>query len=204
MQPMRMPAGRLQQQLAFLVEIDRLKEVLRRTALSSRSRTENSAEHSWHVAMMAVVLAEHAPDGTDVSHAIRMLLVHDIVEVDAGDTFCYDAAAHHDKSAREQAAADRVFGLLPPDLHSTLRALWDEFEAGRTPEARFANALDRFAGLLQNWSGGDGGTWRANAVTRTAVTRRMEPIRDGAAALWPLVTEVIDAATAAGFIAADQ
>ena len=198
-----MSSGRLQQQLAFLVEIDRLKEVLRRTSLTSRSRLENSAEHSWHVAIMALVLAEHAPDGTDVPRAIQMLLVHDVVEVDAGDTFCYDPAAHHDKSAREKSAANRLFGLLPPDLERTVRALWEEFETGVTPEARFANALDRLAGLLQNWSGGDGGSWRANGVTRSAVLDRMEPIREGAATLWPLITEVIDAATAAGFIVAD-
>jgi putative hydrolase of HD superfamily len=192
---------RLEQQIAFLAEIDRLKAVSRRTALIDRSRLENSAEHSWHLATMALVLAEHAPAGTDVPRAIAMLLVHDLVEIDAGDTFAYDVGAHRDKAAREAAAADRIFGLLPADLDAEVRALWDEFETGRSREAMFANALDRFSGLLQNWAGGDGGSWRRHAVTREAVLRRMEPIRDGAPALWPFVTHVVDAATAAGFIA---
>ncbi|MGQ0735855.1 MAG: HD domain-containing protein [Acidobacteriota bacterium] len=196
--------NRLVQQIAFLREIDRLKSVWRRTALIDRSRLENSAEHSWHLATMAHVLAEHAPPGTDVPHTVRMLLVHDLVEIDAGDTFAYDQPAHHDKAAREAAAADRLFALLPPDLETELRALWDEFEAGATRESQFANALDRFSGLLQNWGGGDGGTWRSHAVTREAVLRRMEPIREGAPALWPFVAEVVDAATAAGFIAAGR
>ena len=195
-------ANRLEQQITFLKEIDRLKSVLRRTALIDRSRVENSAEHSWHLAMMALVLAEHAPHGTDTLRAVRMLLVHDLVEIDAGDTFAYDLAAHHDKATREAAAADRLFALLPPDLETELRALWDEFEAASTNEAKFAGALDRFAGLLQNWGGGDGGTWRHHAVTREAVLRRMEPIREGMPALWAFVAEVVDDATAKGFIAA--
>ncbi len=196
-----MSPTRLEQQIAFLKEIDRLKAVLRRTALVDRSRRENSAEHSWHLAMMALVFAEHAPAGTDIMQAIRMLLVHDLVEIDAGDTFAYDPAAYGDKSAREAAAADRLFALLPPDLETELRALWEEFEAGVSPEAKFANALDRFSGLLQNWGGGDGGTWRSHAVTRDAVLRRMAPILEGAPALWPFITEVVESATANGFLA---
>lgn len=196
-----MPATRLDHQIAFLREIDRLKAVMRRTALIDRSRLENSAEHSWHLAMMALVLAEHAPAGASVTHAVRMLLVHDLVEIDAGDTFAFDVAAHGDKAAREMAAADRLFALLPPDLEAEMRALWDEFEAGATPDARFATALDRFSGLLQNWGGSDGGTWRKHHVTRDAVLRRMAPIQDGVPALWPFVLEVIESATAAGFIA---
>jgi putative hydrolase of HD superfamily len=198
-----MPPTRLDQQIAFLSEIDRLKSIYRRTALIDRSRLENSAEHSWHLAMMAVVLGEHAPDGTDTRHAIRLLLVHDLVEIDAGDTFAFDVSAQHGKAAREAAAADRLFALLPPDLETELRALWDEFEAGETPESRFANALDRFSGLLQNWGGRDGGTWQKHAVTRDAVLRRMAPIRDGVPALWPFVTQVVEEATAAGFISSE-
>ena len=197
-----MTPQRLTQQIAFLKEIDRLKAVLRRTALIDRSRLENSAEHSWHLATMAIVLGEHAPEGTSVTHAVKMLLVHDLVEIDAGDTFAYDVAAQQDKKAREEAAADRLFALLPVDLETELRALWDEFEAGLTREAKFANALDRFSGLLQNWGGADGGTWLSHAVTRQAVLRRKEPIREGAPALWPFIADVVDAATAAGYIAA--
>ena len=195
-----MPPPRLDQQIAFLEEIDRLKSVVRRTALIDRSRLENSAEHSWHLAMMALVLSEHAPDDTDSGHAIRMLLVHDVVEIDAGDTFAFDVGAHHDKAAREAAAADRIFALLPPDLEADLRALWDEFEAGDTREAQFANALDRLSGLLQNRGGRDGGSWQKHGVTRDAVLRRMQPIREGAPALWPFVIQTIEEATAAGFI----
>ena len=192
---------RLHRQFGFLAEIDRLKTVLRRTAVVDRSRLENSAEHSWHVSVMAMVLAEHAPKGTDIARAVRILLVHDLVEIDAGDTFAYDTAAHADKVERETAAADRLFGLLDADQGTALRALWDEFEEGRTPEARFANALDRFAGLLQNWAGGDGGTWRQHGVSRDAVLARMEPIREGAPTLWPLVERVVDDAAARGSLA---
>jgi putative hydrolase of HD superfamily len=195
-----MSANRLEQQIAFLSEIDRLKSVERRTALIDRSRLENSAEHSWHLAMMALVFGEHAPAGTDTRHAIRLLLVHDLVEVDAGDTFAFDVAAHHDKAAREAAAADRLFALLPRDQATEARALWNEFEEGATLESRFANALDRFSGLLQNWAGRDGGTWRKHGVSRDAVLQRMAPIRDGAPALWPFVQRAIDEAEAAGHL----
>ena len=195
-----MPRHRLDQQIAFLKDIDRLKSIERRTALVDRSRLENSAEHSWHLAMMGLVFGEHAPIGTDTQHAIRLLLVHDLVEIDAGDTFAFDSAAHHDKAAREVAAAERIFALLPADQETDLRALWNEFEAGETLEARFANALDRFSGLLQNWAGDDGGTWRIHGVSRSAVLQRMAPIRSGAPALWPFVEQVIDDAEAAGFL----
>lgn len=194
---------RLGRQLDFLREIDRLKSVLRRTALLDRSRLENSAEHSWHLAVMALVLAEHAPPDTDIAHVVRLLLVHDLVEIDAGDTFAYDPGGHRDKLTRERAAADRLFGLLPDDLGPAMRQWWEEFEAGHTPEARFANALDRFAGLLQNWAGGDGGTWRQHQVSRRAVLARMEPIREGAPSLWALVQRIIDEAAAAGHIVDD-
>ena len=196
-----MVSVRLRRQTTFLMEIDRLKGVARRTSLVDRSRLENSAEHSWHLAVMAVVLSEYAPDDTDVMHAVRMALVHDIVEVDAGDTFAFDVAAQVDKDAREQAAADRLFALLPTDDGERFRALWDEFEAGRTAEARFAVALDRLSGLLQNWAGRDGGTWRLHSVSREAVLKRMEPIRTATPGLWPFVMDVIDEAAASGFFA---
>ncbi|HWI20852.1 MAG TPA: HD domain-containing protein [Vicinamibacterales bacterium] len=197
-----MPLTRLEQQIAFLKEIDKLKSVLRRTSLIDRSRLENSAEHSWHLATTALVLAEHAPEGTDTLHAIRMLLVHDLVEIDAGDTFAYDPQGHADKAEREAAAADRLFALLPTDLGAELVSLWHEFESGRTRESKFAIALDRFSGLLQNWGGADGGTWRSHQVSREAVLRRMEPIREGAPALWAFIADVVDEATAKGYIAA--
>ena len=196
-------SDRLDHQLRFVRELDKLKGVLRRTSLIDRSRRENSAEHSWHLAMMALALGEYAPSGTDLSRAIELLLVHDIVEIDAGDTFAFDAAGNLDKAAREVAAADRLFGLLPPDLDARFRRAWEEFEAGETPAARFANALDRLGALVQNDAGGDGGTWRIHGVGREAVLRRMEPIRAGAPALWPAVLAAVDRAVAAGHVVVD-
>lgn len=191
---------RLAQQIRFLREIDGLKTVLRMTSVADRSRRENSAEHSWHIATMAVTLAEHAPSDVHIDRVVRMLLVHDIVEVDAGDTFAFDLAGNHDKADRERAAADRLFGVLPVETGAAFRALWEEFEAGQTPDARMANALDRFAALLQNTAAGDGGTWRTHGISRDAVLRRMDPIREGLPALWPYVLQVVDEAVAAGHV----
>lgn len=194
-----MTEDRLSRQLAFVVEVDRLKGVLRQTSLIDGSRRENSAEHSWHLAMAALALAEHAPAGTDLLRAIRMVLVHDIVEIDAGDTFCYDDGAHLDKEARETRAAERIFGLLPPDQAAEMRALWDEFEAGETPDARFAVALDRLQPLLVNFNS-DGGTWKLHGITRAQILRRMAPIEEGAPGVWPWVVRTIDEACERGYV----
>lgn len=195
---------RLARQLRFIRELDKLKSVQRRTSLIDRSRRENSAEHSWHLATMALALGEFAPEGTDLAHAIELLLVHDVVEIDADDTFAFDVAGNASKAARETAAAERLFGLLPDDVGRELRALWDEFEAGETREARFANALDRFQALLLNDAAGDGGTWYAHGVTRDAVLRRMAPIETGAPGLWPAALEAIERATAAGHVRGEK
>lgn len=191
---------RLAQQLRFVTELDRLKLVLRQTLLLDASRRENSAEHSWHLALMALVLSEYAPAGTDLTRVLKMLLVHDVIEIEAGDTFCYDTEANLDKAAREQLAAARTFGLLPDDLSLELRELWDEFEAGETVEARFANALDRLQPLLHNFRT-QGGTWREHSITRAQVLARMAPIEHGAPSLWPFVLGIINEACNAGFIA---
>ena len=196
-------ADRLVRQLAFVRELDRLKAVLRATSLIDRSRRENSAEHSWHLATMALVLAEYAPPGADLARVVEMLLVHDVVEIDADDAPAFDAAAQAGKAAREAAAADRLFGLLPDDLARRLRARWDEFEAGRTPAARFANALDRLQGLVLNDAADDGGTWRRYGVSRAQVLARMAPVEHGAPGLWPVVLDAVDRAVAAGFVRAD-
>lgn len=143
---------------------------------------------------MAVTLAEYAPPGTDIGRVVEMLLVHDVVEIDAGDTFAFDAAANVDKEERETLAAERLFGLLPDDDGRRLRALWDEFEEGETPTARFANALDRLQGLLMNDAPGDGGTWRIHGVTKSQVLARMAPIQSGAPALWPVVLDAVERA----------
>ena len=193
-------AARLQQQLAFISEIDKLKSVLRQTLLQDGSRRENSAEHSWHLAMMALVLLEYAPAGTDITRTLRMLLLHDIVEIEAGDTFAYDTHGYLDKEAREQAAAEKTFGLLPGDQGSELRALWDEFEAAASDEARFANALDRLQPFWHNLRT-QGGTWQQHGVTRAQVRQRMEPIALGTPELWPVVLDLIDEACAAGILA---
>ena len=186
-----MTDDRLARQLGFLAELDKLKLVLRRTSVVGESRLENTAEHSWHLGVMATVLAEHAQAPVDVERAMTMVLVHDIVEIDAGDTFAFDAAANLDKEEREQAAAGRLFGLLPGDQRAHYRALWDEFEARETPEALFANALDRFQGLLQNVHN-DGGTWKKYEISRARILERMDPIREGAPALWPWVVRMVD------------
>jgi putative hydrolase of HD superfamily len=190
---------RLHQQITFLIEADRLKSILRQTPLADNSRLENSAEHSWHLALAALALHDYAPEGTDVLHAVRLVIVHDLVEIDAGDTFAYDAAHHETKAERELAAAERIFGLLPPDQGVVFREWWNEFEAQETPSARFANALDRLQPLLLNMQAG-GGSWTAHHVARSQVMGRMEPIRLWMPAAWPLVLGVVNRACEEGFI----
>jgi putative hydrolase of HD superfamily len=183
--------GRLLDQLTFLVEIDRLKTVLRQSPLAAVSRRENDAEHSWHLAMMVIVLAEYAGEPIDVGHAVKLVLLHDLVEIYAGDTPLYDAVAGVDQVEREERAADRLFGLLPPDQGARMRELWDEFEARSTPEARFAKAMDRLQPLLLNWMA-RGGTWRSPGVTADEIRARKAPIGDAAPALWEAARRLID------------
>jgi putative hydrolase of HD superfamily len=192
-------SDRLDRQLAFLVEADKLKGILRRTSLIDASRRENSAEHSWHLVLAAIVLREHASTDLNLLRVFELLTVHDLVEIDAGDTFAYDTVELVTKTAREQAAADRIFGLLPPDQAADFRARWEEFEAQSTVEARFANALDRLQPLLQNANCG-GGTWRHDGVTRDRVLERMAPIQRDLPTLWPTVTDVIEAFCKAGIL----
>lgn len=191
--------ARLTAQVGFVLEVDRLKSVLRRGYLADGSRYENSAEHSWTLALMAVLLAEHAAEPVDLATVLRMVVIHDIVEVDAGDTYIYDDAARVDVDERERAAADRLFGLLPADQGADLRAVWDEFEAGATPEARFARALDRFAGFLLNHAS-EGRSWRENGIAADRVFQRNQPIGAGAPALWEDVQRRLAGAVAAGWI----
>ena len=191
--------NRLEQQLSFIIEIDKLKTVIRQSLLIDMSRRENTAEHSWHLAVMATVLMEYAKEPVDVLRAIKMLLVHDIVEVDAGDTFAYDTAGYTDKDEREQKAAQRIFGLLPSEQGRELRELWEEFEARQTAESKYANALDRLQPLLHN-SRTQGGTWRIHNVTKDKVIKRMEPIKIGMPEIYPMVEKIIEEACAAGWI----
>jgi len=195
---------RLAGQIQFLLEIDGLKQVLRRSVILGSSRRENSAEHSWHLAMMASILYEHANEPVDLLHTIRMALVHDIVELDAGDTFAYDFSGYESKAAREQAAADRIFGLLPADQRAELRSLWDEFEARESAESRFANALDRLMPMFHNLADA-GGTWQIAGVRPEFVAQRAAAIGEGSAALASVAQEILRRAKAEGlFGTADE
>jgi putative hydrolases of HD superfamily len=185
-------SDRLEQQISFLVEADKLKNILRRTLLTDASRRENSAEHSWHLALAAMVLEEYSPAPVDLPRVLRMLIVHDMVEIDAGDTFAYDKAGNATKKDRERRGADRIFGLLPEEMEKDLRGLWEEFEAHVTPDACFANAVDRIQPFLQN-SETDGGTWRIYKLSRQEVLARMDPVRTALPAVWPKVLATIDA-----------
>jgi putative hydrolases of HD superfamily len=191
------PNERLEQQLAFIVEADRLKNILRRTLLTDASRRENSAEHSWHLALAAMVLVEYSPVPVDLPKVLRMLIVHDIVEIDAGDTFAYDKEGNATKKDREQRGAERIFGLLPDEMGKDLRGLWEEFEAQVTPDACFANAVDRVGPFLQN-TATNGGTWKIYKLSREEVLARMDPVRMALPALWPKVLTVIDTYYPAG------
>jgi putative hydrolase of HD superfamily len=190
--------NRIEQQMHFLLEVDQLKEVRRQTLTTRGRRREGDAEHCWHVALMAVILAEHANGASlDLLRVVKMLLIHDLVEIDAGDTFAYDAAGAATQHERESAAAARIFPLLSLDQASELRALWDEFEARETPEAKFAAALDRVQPILLN-AATDGAAWKRHGVTDDRVRARNRHAADGSAALWAYVEKVIAEAVAAG------
>jgi putative hydrolase of HD superfamily len=195
-----MSAERLQKQIQFIIEIDKLKKIMRQTYLMDQSRKENDAEHSWHLSVMAILLAEYAKDDQiDVFHVLKLLLIHDLVEIDAGDTFCYDASGNSNKLDREIKAADRIFNLLPEDQARYFRELWDEFEARKSPESRFAAALDRLQPLLHN-SRTKGGTWREHHIKRNQVIQRNSPIDDGAPVLWEYAAGLIDEAVEKGYL----
>jgi putative hydrolase of HD superfamily len=191
--------ARLSQQIAFLVEADKLKSVVRRTPLVDTSRLENSAEHSWHLVLVIMIMRDYGPAGIDWMRVMEMAVVHDLVEIDAGDVSAYDVQGLAAKQRREQAAADRIFGLLPGDQRDGLRKLWDEFERNETPEARYANAVDRLQPLLQNEHAG-GGSWCTQVLQDTQVLRRMAPIEEAMPAVWPHVLDVIEAFCHAGII----
>jgi putative hydrolase of HD superfamily len=191
--------GRLAAQFRFLMEADRLKTVIRGNRIADGSRRENTAEHSWHLALFAMVLSEHALETVDVWRVVQMLLLHDLVEIEAGDTPLYDAAGAVGQAEREQAAADILFGLLPPDQGPALRAIWDEFEAAETPDARFAKACDRLQPILLNHVVG-GGTWTDydfDEIRERALTSR---IAQGSPTLWAAAETVFADAVANGWL----
>jgi putative hydrolase of HD superfamily len=191
---------RLGQQLSFVKEAGLLKGVLRQTPLAGLERRENSAEHSWHLAVMALALGEYAPPGTDLRKVTAMVLVHDMVEIDAGDLFLYAGRAEQERQeAAERAAADRIFALLPPAQAIALRALWDEFEERVTAEARFAKALDRLQPMLANVAAG-GGTWREHGITADRVLRSVSLIEDGSAELGAFARDLVLGAVRDGIL----
>ncbi|NLM41697.1 MAG: HD domain-containing protein [Firmicutes bacterium] len=190
---------RLRQQIDFALEIDKLKSIYRQNLVADGSRRENDAEHSWHLAVMAVLLAEYLPEPVDLLKVMKMVLLHDVVEIDAGDVFCYDPAAAVGKEEREQAAAERIYALLPTDQGQELKALWEEFEAGVTLEAKFAVCLDRMQPLLLNFVT-QGGTWRIHNVSAPQVRQRMAPIREVSPELGEAVEQILQEAISRGIL----
>ncbi|MDD1781789.1 HD domain-containing protein [Enterovibrio sp. ZSDZ35] len=192
--------SRLEKQLALLVEVDKLKAVLRRTRVKSAdARRENSAEHSWQVALMALLLEEYANEPVDVAKVVKMLLLHDVVEIDAGDTFVYDLEAAKLQEEKELKAAKRIFGMLPSDQGDALLALWLEFEAGESPEARFGKALDRMLPMLLNYHS-DGQSWKEHGVSLDQALTVNRKIEKGSTILWDKVTDMLAEAAEKGWL----
>jgi putative hydrolase of HD superfamily len=198
-----MGSERLTGQLSFLMEIDQLKSVLRKTYLIDGSRLENSAEHSWHVSLMAILLLEHANEtALDLNRIVRLLLLHDLVEIDAGDTFAYDTQGYSDKEERELAAAERLFGMLPRDQRDEWMSLWREFEDGHTAEAKYAAALDRLQPVIHNHRTG-GLSWKQNGITRSQVLKRLEPVKEASDTLWAFAQNILQQAVEEGLLKDD-
>ena len=189
----------LQKQVDFIHEIDKVKYIQRKTKLFNSDRNENDAEHSWHLAIMAVVLSSHANEEVDLLKVIKMLLIHDVVEIDAGDIFLYDTTVSHTNTDAELKAAKRIFGLLPQEQADEFIAIWEEFEAGITPEAKFARSMDRFEPLLQNVSN-NGGTWKEFGVKYDKVVEKKGVIKQGSEKLWEFAKIMIDESVDKGIL----
>lgn len=194
-----MNVERLLKQIEFVKEIDKIKYIERRTKLFNSDRRENDAEHSWHLAMMAIALAEHANEPVDVLKVIKMVLIHDIVEIDSGDIFIYDTQKNHTNTNEELKAANRIFGILPDDQAEELITLWIEFEMGETSDAKFARTLDRLEPLLQNASNG-GGTWKEFDVDYSKVVDKKEAMKYGSEAIWEYAKQLIDESVEKGIL----
>ncbi len=195
---MSMVSNRLEQQMAFILEIDKLKRVDRQTLIVDGTRPENSAEHSWHIALMALLMVEHIDQGSDIDllKVVKMLLVHDIIEIDAGDVFAYDE--DEEREEREKKAGRRIFGLLPKDQAEELYQLWREFEERQTPEARYAASLDRLLPLVQNYLTG-GYTWVKYHIPEEKVRKRNQVIIESSRNLWEYAQTIIDQAKEKGY-----
>ncbi len=193
-----MISERLESQIRFIKEVDALKEIFRQTVCIRSGRAENDAEHSWHLCLTAIVLAESAnAKDLDLLRVLKMLIIHDLVEIDAGDTFAYDTAGMAGQHDREAIAADRIFGVLPGDQGKAFRALWDEFEDKKTPESRFATAVDRFQPMLLNCSTA-GAAWKRHGITHDRVLARNSVIADGCAPLWEYAQRMVQQAVDSG------
>ncbi|MBS9836139.1 HD domain-containing protein [Vibrio alginolyticus] len=191
---------RLEKQLALVIELDKLKSILRRTRVkSAEGRLENSGEHSWHVALMAILMEEHANAPVDICRVMKMLLIHDVVEIDAGDTFVYDTAASQEQAEKEVRAAERLFGMLPSDQEQELLALWHEFEAAQTDDAKYAKALDRLIPMLLNYHN-NGQSWKEHGVSREQALTINKRIEFGSVTLWDKAKELIEEATEKGWL----
>jgi len=186
-------------QIAFIKEIDKVKYIQRKTKLFNSDRCENDAEHSWHLALMAIVLAEHSNEPIDVLKVVKMVLIHDIVEIDAGDVFIYDTVKSHDNTDEERLAANRIFGLLPKNQADELISIWEEFEAGETNEAKFARSMDRLEPLLQNTSN-NGGTWKEFGVNYDKVYEKKSVIKNGSTSLWSYAEGLINESVEKGIL----
>lgn len=190
---------RLKQQLSFILEIDKEKNIFRQTHLSGHGRRENDAEHAWHMAIMAYLLQEYSNEPVDILKVIMMCLIHDVVEIDAGDTYAYDEEGLKTQQAREDAAKERIYSLLPSDQKQKLIAIFDEFEENRTPEAKFAHAMDNFQPLLLNHSN-DGGDWQEHQVNEKQVYARQSKTREGSEVLYELTDRILQENISKGYI----
>ena len=195
----KMTPDTLLQQISFIKEIDKIKFIQRKTKLLNSNRHENDAEHSWHLAVMTLVLAEHANTPIDVLKVVKMVLIHDVVEIDAGDTFIYDTQNNHSNTVNERKAAERIFGLLPKQQADEFIAIWEEFEAGLTNEAKFAKSMDRLEPLLQNTSN-NGGTWREFDVDYSKVYEKKLAIKDGSLTLWNFAEKLLNESVEKGIL----
>ena len=190
---------KLKNQIAFVIEIDEMKRILRMNLHADGSKRENDAEHSWHLAVMAMLLEEYCAEKVDIGRVIKIALVHDLVEVYAGDTFAYDSKGYEDKDEREKMAADKLFGMLDGEQAAFFRALWDEFEEKTTPESRYANAVDRLQPLLLNYLT-DGHTWKLGDVHAPQILKRMDIIRTATPELWHIVEGTIETSIEKGIL----
>lgn len=190
---------RLLKDMEFIVELDKMKSILRQTSIIGEDRREDDAQHSWHISVMAMILGEYSNEKVDICKVIKILLTHDLIEIYAGDTFCYDKTANNDKRERELIAAEKIFGMLDEDKGKELRLLWDEFEEMETPEALFAAAMDRLQPMLSNYNN-NGGTWRKFDVPKEDIYKRIDPVKRSSDELWNFVEYMIEDAADRGLI----